>query len=151
MPAPIPAHPGSYVLILHLARDRVIPVGRLGPIAFRAGYYLYVGSARGPGGLRSRLDRHLRQEKTVHWHIDYLRQWARPVEVWFQCGPEPRECLWFAHLREGDLSLPSIGFGASDCACPTHLLYTARRPDWTTLQALGQPGDPPLNRADLGD
>jgi len=40
--------------------------------AIPRGVYLYVGSARGFGGLKARVARHLRAVKKVHWHVDYL-------------------------------------------------------------------------------
>ena len=58
--------PGSYVLVLHISR-----VAQLGAHGSKAGFYCYADSARGPGGLRARLSRHLRQHKKPHWHIDY--------------------------------------------------------------------------------
>lgn len=36
------------------------------------GVYLYIGSARGPGGALARVIRHLTSEKRVWWHIDRL-------------------------------------------------------------------------------
>jgi len=79
----------TYVLILRLKRNRKIRIGRSkgsSPILFRAGYYAYVGSAFGPGGLKSRVKRHLRMDKKTVWHIDYLREVAEPVEVWICSG-----------------------------------------------------------------
>jgi Uri superfamily endonuclease len=125
----LPSLPGSYVLVLHLAQDRTIAIGRLGPVHFCSGYYLYVGSARGPGGLRARLERHLRREKAEHWHVDHLRRWAEPVEAWFALSRESLECRWRVALQEAGLSLAVSGFGSSDCRCPAHLLYSPRRPD----------------------
>jgi Uri superfamily endonuclease len=120
----IPADPGTYVLVLHLPQGRKILVGRLGEVALQKGYYFYVGSARGPGGLRARIARHLREKETTHWHVDYLRRVSEPVEVWFTIDPEPLECHWRVLLQEVGLSLSIHGFGASDCRCPAHLLYS---------------------------
>lgn len=124
----LPPLPGSYVLILHLGRDCSIRIGRLGEWGFPAGYYLYLGSARGPGGLRARLGRHLRGPAHLHWHIDYLRRWALPVEVWYVPDDRPVECLWQAALAAAGLRCPVPGFGSSDCACPAHLFYSPGRP-----------------------
>ncbi len=63
---------GVYVLILSIDEDFEQRIGSLGVIKFRKGIYLYVGSAMGPGGLRSRISRHYRRDKKIHWHIDYL-------------------------------------------------------------------------------
>src|ERR1017187_2023294 len=46
--------PGTYVLVLRCSSNRTIRVGCLGSIRLRPGYYLYVGSGFGPGGLRAR-------------------------------------------------------------------------------------------------
>jgi Uri superfamily endonuclease len=45
--------------------------GRL-TIALPAGRYLYCGSAKGRGGLKARLSRHMRRGKSVRWHVDQL-------------------------------------------------------------------------------
>ena len=135
----IPPLPGSYVLILHLPQDRVIPVGRLGHIPFPAGYYLYMGSARGPGGLRARIARHLRRQKRLHWHVDYLLHWTRPVEIWYSHSVAPLECHWREVLMEAaGLETAATGFGSSDCPCHTHLLYSQQRPAAAVAEALAQ-------------
>ncbi len=68
----IPAKKGYYLLVLHIGRNVFLKIGSLRESEYRAGYYIYVGSARGPGGLRSRIKRHLSRVKHLHWHIDYL-------------------------------------------------------------------------------
>ena len=65
---------GSYILILELKTVDTIAVGHLGAITFAPGIYAYVGSAM--AGLEQRISRHLRKEKKLHWHIDYLLQVA---------------------------------------------------------------------------
>ena len=52
---------GTYALLLALGKEATITVGKLGTFLFPAGYYLYIGSAR--GGLLHRVRRHLQQEK----------------------------------------------------------------------------------------
>ena len=132
----IPRSPGTYLLVLHLDRDRTIRVGRLGEFRFPAGHYLYVGGARGPGGLRARLQRHLRGGARLHWHVDYLRRWATPVEAWYAPGSQRRECLWQTALQtEASLCLPVRGFGASDCCCPAHLFFSPVEQDVGPLLA----------------
>jgi len=66
------------VLILRLPCPATVNVGRLGRVRFPAGWYAYVGSAYGPGGLAARISRHLRPSKPSHWHLDYLlnEQWV---------------------------------------------------------------------------
>ena len=139
--------PGTYALLLKLDKQERITVGKLGTLDFPAGYYLYVGSALGPGGLRARLARHQRgsenpsgpggQEsnsgqtsKKLHWHIDYLLQRAQLIEVWSVASEERLECKWGkAARRLSGAQVPVQGFGSSDCRCPAHLIYFAVRPN----------------------
>lgn len=62
---------GSY-LILALVRLPVRVRTRGRRFALGPGYYAYVGSARGPGGLASRLLRHVCRRGKPFWHIDFL-------------------------------------------------------------------------------
>lgn len=106
-----------------------VEIGRLGLLHLEPGYYAYVGSALGPGGLRTRLGRHLHGAGRVHWHIDNLRAHAAPVEAWYSYGPWRREHQWSAALRSrSDAAIPLPGFGASDCRCDSHLFFFTRRP-----------------------
>ena len=110
---------GSYVLLISLAEDSVVTVGSLGPMPFHRAHYAYVGSAL--GGLKQRLGRHLRAEKKLHWHIDYLLEKAR-IEEAITCETEERmECTIARALGERFESVP--GFGASDCRCRSHLFF----------------------------
>jgi len=130
----LPAEPGTYVLLLYLFGPFRIPVGRLGTFEVRAGFYLYVGSARGPGGLAARVARHLRHPKPLRWHVDFLRAYARPVGVWWAEEVERRECVWARVLaRLPGASIPIPGFGASDCRCPAHLVHFVAVPDRETF------------------
>jgi Uri superfamily endonuclease len=112
----------SYILVLYLNRKTEIRVGKLGLLTFPRGYYVYTGSALGPGGLSARLRHHLYRTARPHWHIDYLRRFALLKEVWISNGPERLEHAWAKALQrlEG-ASIPAPGFGSSDCKCPTHL------------------------------
>ena len=98
-----------------------LAVGRLGFFSFRRGLYVYVGSAR--RNLRARIDRHLRPEKTMRWHFDYLRPHLRIFEVATFPGDEG-ECRLFRRLMaEHGGVVPVRGFGSSDCGCEAHLFY----------------------------
>jgi Uri superfamily endonuclease len=66
---------GTYALILRSHSKATTQVGRWGRINLETGYYIYIGSAFGPGGVRARVSRHFRKEKRKHWHIDYLRKY----------------------------------------------------------------------------
>lgn len=119
----LPSEPGTYCLWLHLAEPLSLRVGQLGERALPPGLCAYVGSALGPGGLRARVGRHLRAEKPVRWHIDWLTAHALVCAVWLRTGRERLECGWAATL----LALPNAavawpGFGASDCTCASHLI-----------------------------
>ena len=111
--------PGIYCLLVALPRPCRISVGALGMIEFARGFYAYVGSAM--GGLRGRIDRHLRREKCVRWHIDYLLEKGRVQEVIYAPTDERLECRLAQGLEHVFRSIP--GFGSSDCRCPSHLFY----------------------------
>ena len=127
--AGLPRQAGTYALLLRSGRRAVVPVGKLGELTVQPGWYVYVGRAFGPGGLRARVGRHLRKQKSRHWHLDYLRAVAGPVEVWFTCGEARREHAWAAAVRQMPRAVvPRPRFGASDCRCETHLFFFPTRP-----------------------
>ncbi|MFQ5628965.1 MAG: DUF123 domain-containing protein [bacterium] len=111
-------------MIQHCLRARCIQIGRLGEIHTQKGYYIYIGSAFGPGGVRARVNRHLRITDFRHWHIDYLRPFVQILEVWYSHDQVRREHQWaeIFGLTPG-LDIPLNGFGASDCRCPAHLFF----------------------------
>ena len=147
----LPESPGTYAILLQLESAQAIRVGRLGDFDFPAGYYLYLGSALGPGGLTGRLGRHLAWEgaqRRPHWHIDYFRQHASVQAIWYITDKTRREHDW-AELaaRLDGASTPAPRFGASDCRCPSHLYHFETAPDPLAFhQLLRQhyPADPPL-------
>jgi HEAT repeat protein/Uri superfamily endonuclease len=124
---------GTYVLALWLDRACRISVGRLGEFEFPAGWVLYVGSARGPGGLAARLARHRRRTasgKRPHWHVDYVREYAVWAGAWARRSGERLECTWAAALgQRPGARIVVPGFGASDCRCPAHLVHLPALPD----------------------
>jgi Uri superfamily endonuclease len=125
----LPRLAATYVLVLRLPRPTTIAVGQLGRFHFPSGWYAYAGSARGPGGLSARISRHLRSPKPLHWHVDYLRAAAEPVEIWYALGAQERECVWARALTglPGAL-IPAPHFGASDCRCPAHMVHFVALP-----------------------
>lgn len=130
--------PGLYLIFMELEGDREIQVGKLGRFAFPSGYYSYTGSAM--RGMEARLARHRRGAKRLFWHIDYLLQWARIVDICtFPFAERPEEqptplSPWIeCQLNQIVLGHPSArvlvpGFGSSDCHCPSHLMYYTCRP-----------------------
>jgi Uri superfamily endonuclease len=121
---------GTYALILRSHSIAKIQVGRWGQFDIGPGYYVYVGSAFGPGGVRARILRHCRKSKPKHWHIDYLRKFLRPISTWCSYDNDHLEHRWaqaFAHMA----SLSSVqGFGCSDCRCHSHLFNASNAPDF---------------------
>ena len=93
------AFPGTYMLLFYLPARQRVAVGRLGTHLFLRGWYIYVGSARGPGGVAARVGHHLRCQKRPRWHLDYLRPLMRPRGL--GAAPCDREHQWAARL--GDL------------------------------------------------
>jgi len=125
----IPHERGTYALLLLSTCRQSVAVGHLGVLDVRPGTYVYVGSAFGPGGLRARVARHTSANKKKRWHIDYLMDVARPIEIWYSVGSKKQEHAWAnAIARMPGASVPMRGFGSSDCRCEAHLFYFAERP-----------------------
>ncbi|MBI4219334.1 MAG: DNA/RNA nuclease SfsA [Chloroflexi bacterium] len=116
---------GVYLLVMRLDHPRAVETGSLGSITFKPGYYVYVGSAM--ANLGARIGRHLRRRKTMHWHIDYLRDVADTVKALpvrtSQRVEEPLASTLAAVLMPGP-----PGFGASDSSQATHLFYSVSDP-----------------------
>jgi Uri superfamily endonuclease len=124
-----PELPGTYVLVMRLNEPTELAVGRLGSFRLTPGYYAYVGSAHGPGGLRARLGRHLQDSKPLHWHVDYVTNRLDVERVYYRTSGRREECEWTARLCGlPGASAPIPGFGSSDCraGCRAHLV---RLPD----------------------
>jgi Uri superfamily endonuclease len=120
----VPSLPGAYAMAIELADTLAVTLsGRL-PIVLPAGRYLYCGSAKGPGGLKARLSRHMRRGKSVRWHVDQLTEQGLVIGGWiFPEGDECRLVQMCSHLP-----MPIAGFGTSDCAiCRSHLLQWPNR------------------------
>ncbi len=128
--------PGTYALVLHSRQSMRVSVGHRGDLDIRPGYYIYIGSAFGPGGVRARVSRHCRDSKAKHWHIDYLREYASPVDVWCSYDPEHLEHRWAGHLQQAISLKPVNGFGCSDCECKTHLFFAMHKPELSTYASM---------------
>ena len=118
----LPSIGGAYIVAIRLGRPLRLPIARLGKPELPAGVYLYVGSACGPGGIKARVTRHFRTEKTVHWHIDHMTKAASALGA---CAlPGARECEIVSRLALDGGFCPAVkGFGSSDCRnCASHLL-----------------------------
>jgi len=134
--AEVRADSGSYSLVISVLRSVSVVVGALGAVQFKKGFYVYTGRAK--RNLRARIERHLRSEKRLHWHIDYLlnEESARVADVVVRPGLERSECemnMQIASLPGAETCVP--GFGSSDCAngCGAHLVFFERRPSFRSL------------------
>jgi Uri superfamily endonuclease len=123
------SQPGTYALILQIHAKASVQIGRLRQIDIQPGYYIYVGSAFGPGGVRARVSRHCRTDKPKHWHIDYLCKFAIPLAVWISHETEKLEHRWAQIFYERREMTPIQRFGCSDCKCYSHLFHTVIAPD----------------------
>jgi len=125
----IKSEPGTYALIFRSHSKARVQVGRWGQIDLLPGYYIYVGSAFGPGGVQARVSRHFRHAKSIHWHIDYLHEFLFPVGAWFSYEKNRLEHQW-AQVFSNMNGMSSIrDFGCSDCKCYSHFFQTSASPD----------------------
>lgn len=109
---------GCYIFIVRLPEERAVSIGSKGSMAFRKGYYLYVGSAK--CNLSKRLERHQRKRKRFHWHIDYLRAFCEAhAAIAIRTTADLEHELAGAVGAIADWQIP--GFGCSDCQCTSHL------------------------------
>ena len=94
---------------------------------YRKGYYVYIGSAM--NSLVPRLNRHLSDEKKMHWHIDYLLKSpdCHIRDILFNISEERIECDLAESISKDGEEIP--GFGCSDCSCSSHLIYFKRKRD----------------------
>ena len=113
---------GTYVLLITLGSDLDIKVGSLGSLHFDKGSYCYVGSAL--GGLDSRVSRHIRKDKVLKWHADYLTTKADSVQAFISYPDYIEECDLAKLAESSGMELSYEGFGCSDCRCHTHLFRT---------------------------
>lgn len=106
-----------------------IQVGALGKLTFPQGWYIYVGSALGSGGLQRPI-RHILlsrlRDKQPKWHVDYLLTSAcfSLEYVVLAITANRLECRIARELDRA--AIPK--FGCSDCSCTSHLLYRQEDP-----------------------
>ncbi len=112
---------GGYILLITLAAPVPFERKALGAHSL-TGRLLYVGSARGGGGIAARVGRHMQRGKGVRWHVDELTNAAQFASALVLPGGD--ECSIVARLLAcGAFEAAVRGFGSSDCSlCPAHLL-----------------------------
>ena len=120
----IPSDKGTYAIQILLPKAKTITIGKLGRYKFPFGAYVYVGSAFGSGGLRSRINRHIYGSGNIHWHIDTLLKYAKVRAFFYLIDIKKYECKWAQALTEvTGTTYPVPGFGSSDCTrCHAHLI-----------------------------
>ena len=121
---------GVYCLVIECSSSTLIECRSFNNISFNKGYYYYAGSAQ--KNLSKRIERHIRKDKKIHWHIDYLS--AHPnFEIKgvliFKDKKKSFECLLSKDLNDNfRLKAGALHFGNSDCdKCATHLYYSPKR------------------------
>ena len=112
----------TYILLIHVSEDLEIKIGQLGEVFFKEGDYIYIGSAK--AWLEARLQRYLRKEKRIFWHIDYLlrSEKTKILRIWIidkkvECKNAEVFC------QNPATEIIKKGFGSSDCRCLTHLFF----------------------------
>ena len=119
---------GTYCLIISMKKSEKLDIGHLHNMhKYRKGYYVYIGSAM--NSLVPRLNRHLSDEKKMHWHIDYLLKSpdCHIRDILFNISEERIECDLAESISKDGEEIP--GFGCSDCSCSSHLIYFKRKRD----------------------
>jgi Uri superfamily endonuclease len=113
---------GVYALLVQVLKRETIGIGRLGPIRFDAGTYVYIGSAL--NSLEGRISRHFRTAKQKHWHIDYLTCSSDVRIVGARILPTTHrvECRLAKAVQKRAGNIVPM-FGSSDCDCSSHLFY----------------------------
>lgn len=118
---------GSYLLLIELKEGKKIRIGKIGNIYFPKGYYLYVGSAM--NGIEKRIARHIKKDKKMRWHIDYLLKNANLIEIFYKENEIREECRIAENFLLSGFSFIKK-FGASDCRCKSHLFHTKNKEDF---------------------
>lgn len=119
---------GSYLLIVWVERKIRIKPGSLSRVELPRGCYVYVGSAKGPGGFEKRVSRHLKKIKKARWHVDYLTRVNRVrVEGVFYTLPEYDESMLTRLLSSIGFRKVVKGFGTTDHLEDfSHLLFSGK-------------------------
>jgi len=123
---------GSYLLVIEMKEQAKIAIGKLGELNFKPGYYIYVGSAL--SGLEQRIARHLRSEKKLHWHIDYLLEKSKLITVYYKKSDNKEECKIADQVASTLEATPN--FGCSDCTCHSHLFYGSKNQAMKAVNSL---------------
>lgn len=124
---------GVYSLLIELGDERSIKISPNLGWQLPKGYYIYTGSAfgRGSTSLEKRLERHLKVDKKIFWHIDRLLNGSgKVVKAVYAQAATKMECKVNQRISSLPQAKPIKGFGSSDCrcGCAAHLLYLNTHP-----------------------
>lgn len=133
---------GIYLLEISASSNFYVGIKKYTGIVFEKGFYYYSGSAQ--KNFNSRLTRHLKREKNIHWHIDYLTTSPNckiNTLYIFEGGSKTLECELVASLQSNFPKVHLIkGFGNGDCdRCVSHLLYSKNKINHNHFSFLYQP------------
>ncbi|MCF7953655.1 MAG: DNA/RNA nuclease SfsA [Spirochaetales bacterium] len=116
---------GVYFIVMKVSEEMKLPISSLGSPVLKPGWYIYAGSAK--KNLLQRINRHLRKNKRLRWHIDYLTTRADSIKAFPIRTLKDIECSLAGDIRRiSDGFVPK--FGSSDCRCPSHLFYFSSNP-----------------------
>ena len=109
----------TYQLTIHLKNKVTLTIGKLGTFEFPAGHYIYTGSAK--RNIEARINRHLSQQKSLKWHIDYLLNSQQATVVKVERFSQ-LECI-VNQKKKGVILINRLG--ATDCTnnCGSHLKF----------------------------
>lgn len=133
--------PGAnlYCLVLYHELAESIEIGALGEVYWKKGWTYYVG--RASRGWSSRLRRLTDEDRSRHWHIDYLTVRTSSIVAYIVPFNESgnRECELAGWLGERETIDPiAEGFGSSDCgsSCSAHGFHSESMPPETVFQSV---------------
>ncbi|MBU0474389.1 MAG: GIY-YIG nuclease family protein [Bacteroidetes bacterium] len=119
---------GVYVLELFAEKVFSVSINKFKNTVFPKGYYYYIGSAQ--KNLKSRIERHFKREKNIHWHIDHLtthqnmKTLASYVIIDAEKHVEAELANNFNNYFNSKIAIE--GFGNSDTKeTKTHLFYSS--------------------------
>ena len=120
---------GRYILVFKIERPLVLQISTLNygkSFSLDPEYYGYIGSAMGPGGIFSRVSRHIKRDKKIKWHIDYITSHEEVMFlfVYWVNSKNLSECDIVRVLHKHGLGKAIVrGFGATDSPCYSHLIH----------------------------
>lgn len=121
---------GIYLLEIFASEPFKVEIDNFKDRTFLPGYYYYSGSAQ--KNLEQRVERHQSDDKSIHWHIDFVTaiHTNKILNVFvFDGARKNYECDLVKELvNDFKLRYAVKGFGNTDCRrCVSHLLFSRRK------------------------